>query len=170
MVEKKKADRVSEALLANYERLYRFAYSYVSNEQDAMDIVQEAAYKAIRSCETLKNEEYIVTWLFSIVRNLALNLQKKRKREQPGLIEELLEAQEKNQLQLEPDYDVGLEEALAVLEEKERTIIVLRFFEEKKLSEIAEIMGENVNTVKSKLYRALQKLKIELGDAAYFAG
>lgn len=170
MGEKRKADKISEALLGNYERLYRFAYSYVSNEQDAMDIVQEAAYKAIRSSETLKNEEYIVSWLFSIVRNLALNVQEKRKREQPGLVKEILEAQESGQAFLELEGDPDIKEALNTLEEKERTIIVLRFFEEKKLSEIAEIMNENVSTVKSKLYRALQKLKVELGDMAYFAG
>lgn len=167
---KEKADKVSEALLENYERLYRFAYSYVSNEQDAMDIVQEAAYKAIRSCETLKNEKYTVSWLFTIVRNLALDVQEKRKREQPGLIEDYLENKEEFIVQTQDDCGTELSEALKVLEEKERTIIVLRFFEDKKLNEIAEIMGENINTIKSRLYRALQKLKIELGDMAYFVG
>ena len=108
--------------------------------------------------------------MFSIVRNLALNVQEKRKREQPGLVEEILEAQESGQAFLELEGDPDIKEALNTLEEKERTIIVLRFFEEKKLSEIAEIMNENVSTVKSKLYRALQKLKVELGDMAYFAG
>lgn len=167
---KEKADKVSETLLENYERLYRFAYSYVSNEQDAMDIVQEAAYKAIRSCETLKNEKYAVSWLFTIVRNLALDVQEKRKREQPGLIEDYLENKEEFIVQPQDDCGTELNEALKVLEEKERTIIVLRFFEDKKLNEIAEIMGENINTIKSRLYRALQKLKIELGDMAYFVG
>lgn len=167
---KEKADKVSEALLENYERLYRFAYSYVANEQDAMDIVQEAAYKAIRSCETLKNENYTVSWLFTIVRNLALDVQEKRKREQPGLIEEYLENKEEFIVQTQDDCGTELREALKLLEEKERTIIVLRFFEDKKLSEIAEIMGENTNTIKSRLYRALQKLRIELGDMAYFVG
>lgn len=166
---REKEDKVSQALLENYQRFYRFAYFYVSNEQDAMDVVQEAAYKAIRNCETLKNENYIITWLFTIVRNLALDVQQKRKWEQPGRIEEYLEEKSGEQCRNYGDsWDI--KEALKVLEEKEKTIIILRFFEEKKLSEIAEIMGENVNTVKSKLYRALQKLKVELKDMAYFVG
>lgn len=167
---KEKEEIVISTLLENYERFYRFAYSYVSNEQDAMDVVQEAAYKAVRSCETLKNEKYTMSWLFTIVRNLALDLREKRKREQPGLLEEYLEGREEFIVQTQEDCTADIREALAVLEEKERTIIVLRFFEDKKLSEIAEIMGENVNTIKSRLYRALQKLKIELGDMAYFVG
>lgn len=59
--------------------------------------------------------------------------------------------------------------ALDVLNEKERAVIILRFFEEKKLDEIAAVLGMNGNTVKSILYRSLQKLKMELekGDMSY---
>ena len=60
-------------------------------------------------------------------------------------------------------------QALNVLDEKERAVIVLRFFEDQKLKDIAGILNENTNTVKTILYRGLKKLKIELteGEPGY---
>ena len=60
--------------------------------------------------------------------------------------------------------DLDLREALEHLEEKDRRIIELRFFEDMELGAIAEILDENLSTIKSRLYRALRKLKIELSD------
>lgn len=56
-----------------------------------------------------------------------------------------------------------------MLDEKERAVIVLRFFEDQKLKDIAGILNENTNTVKTILYRGLKKLKIELteGEPGY---
>lgn len=49
---------------------------------------------------------------------------------------------------------------------KDKAVIALRFFEERKLEEIAVILEENVSTVKSRLYRGLKKLRVELGEDA----
>ena len=57
---------------------------------------------------------------------------------------------------------MDLEEAVGKLSEMERTLIILRFYEDKQLSEIAEILEENLSTVKSRLYRTLGKLRAEL--------
>ena len=62
----------------------------------------------------------------------------------------------------EPPDKVDLSAALSLLDEKEHAIIVLRFYENKKISEIAQILGENENTVKSRMYRAFKKMKLEL--------
>lgn len=51
----------------NYERIYRTAYIYVHNEEDALDVVQEATYQALVSIRTLKNPEYFMTWFTRIV-------------------------------------------------------------------------------------------------------
>ena len=59
---------------------------------------------------------------------------------------------------------INRDEALDLLDERERTVIVLRFFQELKLQEIAQVTGENVNTVKTILYRSLKKLKLELSE------
>lgn len=59
---------------------------------------------------------------------------------------------------------MDLEAAVGRLPESERTLIVLRFYEDKQLSEIAEILQENLSTVKSRLYRTLKKLRQELTE------
>jgi RNA polymerase sigma-70 factor, ECF subfamily len=59
--------------------------------------------------------------------------------------------------------DIDLERCLDNLPEKYRTVIVLRYFEDLKIEEIAEIVKENQNTIKTRLYRALSMLRIQMG-------
>ena len=60
--------------------------------------------------------------------------------------------------------DIDLKEALDSLNAEDKAVIQLRFFEDKSLNEIAEILGENLSTVKSRLYRGLRKLKLQLAE------
>ena len=146
-------------LLENYDKYYRLAYSYMKSEQDALDVVQESAYKAIRDCGQVKEQRYIGTWLYRIVVNTALDALRRRGREVA------LEEWQENRSQ--PSY-AGLElwEILDRLDEKERTVVVLRYFHDLKLEDIAGILGENVNTVKARLYRTLKKMRMELEPEA----
>ena len=157
MGKSRKEQAVESTLLANYEKYYRLALSYSRNEADACDIVQEAAYKAILKCESLKNIEYADTWIYRIVINEAYTFLKKRRTE-----ENLDEIEEKN-ISAEDAYEnLDLKQALERLDEKDRTIVVLRFFEDRRLDEIAEILDMNLNTVKSRLYRVMDRLKLAL--------
>ncbi len=144
---------VHECLTANYEKYYRIAYSYTFQEQDAMDIVQEGAYKAILKSDSLKQTEYTDTWICRIMMNEAVRFLKKN-RGRTVNIEDIPEKGEPDRVE-----DVDLKRALERLDEKERRIVVLKYFEEEKLENIAKILDLNVNTVKSRLYRAIGKLK-----------
>ena len=64
-----KEKQVEHVLLSEYNRYYRLAFSYVHNEADACDIVQNGAYKAIRASKNLKNIEYAGTWVYRIMLN-----------------------------------------------------------------------------------------------------
>ncbi|MGN0140587.1 MAG: sigma factor, partial [Roseburia sp.] len=64
-----KEETVERILLENYNRYYRLAYSYVHNDADASDIVQNGAYKAILNCGSLKKTEYAATWIYRIMLN-----------------------------------------------------------------------------------------------------
>ena len=153
---------IHECLVQNYEKYYRMAYSYVFREQDAMDIVQEAAYRAILKSDLLKQSEYADTWICRIVIHEALRFLKKNK--QIVSVEEVPEQGQEDKIE-----DVDLQRALDKLDEKERSIVVLRYFEEEKIETIGQIMNLNVSTVKSKLYRAMDKLKkyMEAGGVNY---
>ena len=67
----------------NYGQFYRLAYGYVRNEEDALDIVQESAYKAIKEAEKLKNPAFAKTWIYRIVINEAYTFLKKRRKMSP---------------------------------------------------------------------------------------
>lgn len=161
----KRERQIEEILLRRYENYYRLAYSYVKNQQDALDIVQESAYRAIKECEKVRNESYMETWVYRIVVNTSLEFLRKNKRE--DLTEEVVET-----FQPVQDYEDQmnslcseweLQDILERLSAKDRSIVVLRYFEDFRLEEIAQITGENLNTVKARLYRALRKMRTELG-------
>lgn len=157
MKEQTKEKQIESYIMEHYEKLYRLAYSYMKNREDAMDVVQESVYKAIRSSEKLKAEEQISSWVYQIVVRTALDMIRKQKHEVVGM-EEYQEEGKDDQYE-----DIDVIKSLNVLSDEERSIIILRYFEEHKLKEIANILEEPENTIKSKLYRALKKLKIELG-------
>lgn len=152
--------QVETEILASYESLYRLAYTYVKNRDDAMDVVQESVCKAISSAAALKSQQAVRTWLYRIVVNTALDTLRKRGRETP--YEQLPDPGREDAYE-----DVDTLRALDVLDPRERTVVVLRFFEDRKLQEIAEISGENLNTVKTILYRSLRKLKVHMTEGEF---
>ena len=152
---KTKEKAVEDLLLQNYDQYYRLAYSYVHNEADAGDIVQNGAYKAIRSSSDLKEVRYAATWLYRIMLNEIFSFCKQKKTEP---------LEEGND---EPHYEdayenFDLKHALELLPPRDRMIVELKYFEDMKLEDIAAIMEENTNTIKSRLYRSLKKLRLAL--------
>ncbi len=153
----RKEQKVEEILLHNYNSYFRLAYSYVRNEADAGDIVQNGAYKAILHSSSLRNAEYASTWVYRIMLNEIFRFLKKEK--QLSYEEQAMEEGREDVYR-----DIDLYRALDGLPGQDKAVIELKYFEDMKLSEIAEVLGENVNTVKSRLYRGLKKLRLELSD------
>lgn len=153
---------VEQIILSNYQQYYRMAYSYVHNAEDAGDIVQNGAYKALRRSDTLNQPEYAGAWVYRIMLNECFRYLK-----QPRFFS--YEAvQEENGIEpgtVEDSYEnLDLRKAIDLLPEKDKAVVILRYFEDKKLEEIAEILDENVNTVKSRLYRSMKKLRMSLSE------
>ncbi|MGE5678919.1 MAG: sigma-70 family RNA polymerase sigma factor [Pseudomonadota bacterium] len=159
MRESSPENRIADYVVMNRESIYRLAYSYVKNTEDALDIVQESIYKAISSKASLKEPEYIRTWFYRIVVNTSLDLLRKQKR----LVVVDDEAMASLDTGMSDDYrDFDLHRALDDLPDNYRSIIVLRYFEDLKIEEVAEILNENISTVKTRLYKSLQKLRMEM--------
>lgn len=152
-----KEKKVEEIILQNYDSYYRLAYSYVHNDADAEDVVQNGAYRAMRSSHKLKQEAYAETWVYRIMLNEIFRLCKEKKKEVVSLDEIQVE-----QGREDVYGNMDLQRALDLLPSKDKAIVELRFFEDRKLEEIAQILDENVSTVKSRLYRSMKKLRIEL--------
>ncbi len=149
--------QVEAQILASYSSLYRLAYVYMKNADDAMDVVQESVYKAMTHWKSVRNGAAIRSWLCRIVINTATD-QLRRRAKEVGIEEMPEEGRE----DIYPDVD--LHKLLSRLDERERAIVVLRFFEDMRLQDIAGITGENLNTVKTTLYRTLKKLKMQIEE------
>lgn len=146
---------------ANKERFYLLAYSYMKNEQDALDIVQDSIQKALQSLHTLKDEQQLKSWFYKIVVRTAIDFLRKNKRIQ-FMNDEQLEFLTPHQNDTYENMD--LNEALESLPSTLREVIVLRYFEDLKIEDVAYILDVNINTVKSRIYKALKLLKIELTE------
>ncbi|KPU44293.1 RNA polymerase sigma factor SigV [Oxobacter pfennigii] len=144
----------------NIDNAYRFAYSYVKNQQYAEDVVSQSVIKALSALDKLKEPEFMKSWFYRIIINTSITyLNKNKKSIYIGLddVEDIDNA-------VDTYENIDLKEAIEKLPEKYRSIIILRYFEDFSLNEIADITGENLNTVKTRLYKALKILKLEMED------
>lgn len=151
---------VKNYLQENQRSFYRLAYSYTRNSDSAMDVVQDAAVKAISKIYTLKNPDFLKTWFYRILVNEALSFLRTKKNVS---LEDQAEF-----LQAPPGKDIpevlDLYRAISNLDPKLRTVIVLRFFEDMKLEEISAVTNTNLSTVKSRLYKGLDLLKCDMKE------
>lgn len=152
---------IEKVILEKYNSYYRMAVSFTHNEADAEDIVQEGAYRAIKNARSLKNPEFAETWIYRIMMN---EIYRSVQKNQPDSLD-AMDYQGEGKSDTYEDTD--LQRILDSLDPKDKAVIQLKYFEEMKLREIAEILGENENTVKSRLYRSLKKLKQDMEAEGY---
>lgn len=146
----------------NQEKLYRIAYAHVKNQDDALDLVHTSIVKALQKQHTLQNQACARTWFYRILVNECMTYFRKKSRlvYLADLGDELLPSSPQSQGQ---DAYLDLYSAIDQLPSQLKTIIILRYFEDLKLSTIAEITSTNLSTTKSRLYKALELLKLDLG-------
>ncbi|NLV16597.1 MAG: sigma-70 family RNA polymerase sigma factor [Syntrophomonadaceae bacterium] len=146
-------------IMQNIDSAYRFAYTYAKNREDAEDIVNESVLKAIKSINYLQKSEHIKPWFYRIIVNTAFTYLKRRSKITYLDYEKSFAETDGT----EDDYsELTLNSMIEKLEPKYKSIIVLRFLEDMSLKEIGQILDINENTVKTRLYRALKLLKIDM--------
>lgn len=164
-------------LIVRYEKkVYNLAYRFTNNQEDAMDLTQEAFLRAYTSLTDFRGGASFGTWIHRITANLCLDEIRRRKR-QPicsldvavttGDGEEVwrqlvdegetpLEAVEKRELQ------TAVQEGISSLDEEFRLAVILRDIQGHSYEEIAEIIGVSIGTVKSRISRGRRALKDKL--------
>lgn len=148
--------RFEKFIEENMDGAYRFALLYAKNPHDAQDILSESVLRALSSLSTLKEPSKLKSWFYKIIVNTAHTYMHKEKREAAYLSEISIAEQTENGC-----FCGELSDLLKVLSPKQRTLIALRFFEDMKLCDIADVLGMNLNTVKTELYRTLEILRKE---------
>lgn len=139
-------------------RLYRTAYLYLGNEANALEAVDEAVYKGLKSLHKLRQPEYFNTWLTRILINECKQELKRLTRTYPAENLPLYKAEEFN-------YDaLPLQEAIDKLPEELRSVVILRYFSQYTLWETAESLGIPQGTVATRQRRALALLKLEFAE------
>lgn len=158
-----------EAFLELFEtykdQLYRTAFFYTRHKEDALDVIQETAYRAFKNIHTLKHAKYVKTWMIRIIINCSIDLLESKKKIIP-IESEFLEsmAYENEDLPL----SITLEQLMDVLHEKEKSVIILKCYHGYIFKEIAEMLGLPLGTVKSYYYRSLKKLKNHAERTDYY--
>lgn len=139
--------------------LYRFALYTLKNEADAQDAVQSAALTAFRKIKDLRNDMSFKSWFFKILYNECRKTAGALSRKNELLYEDMSVID--GEL---PDF-TGSKDLLSLIEllsEKDKAIIILSVFEDYTSKEIAEILGMNAGTVRSRLSRLLTALRKQI--------
>ncbi|MGN1180287.1 MAG: RNA polymerase sigma factor [Suilimivivens sp.] len=151
-------EKIVNYIVENQEKFYRLAYSYTGNQEDALDVVQNAVCKILENYKGIRKESAIRTWCYRILVNESMTFLKNRAKEKPTEDERNVEIPYiEKQFEAEDD----LYEKIEKLPEEMQNVIKLRFYEELSLKEIAKITEVNLNTVKARLYRGLKLLEKE---------
>jgi len=167
-----KGDMVAfEEIVARHrDKIYARAYSMMRNEDEALDLSQEAWVKGWQRLVQFQGDSSFVTWMTRIVINLCLDQLRKHKRQRAESIEALEEESggvERYMPVTNTNPTAGLERtelrrridrALAQLSKEHRTVLVLHEFEELEYKEIAKRMGCSIGTVMSRLFYARRRM------------
>lgn len=166
-------DRNAFALIVDryVDAVYQFAYRYVRDTDEAEDVAQEAFVRAWKNLKTFDMARNFKTWLFAIAKNAALDFLKKKK---PLLFSRIIDDEERLDNFLAPYLGnaelpdevfegklakEGMSRALDALPPAYRTVLSMRYNDSLKFREIADALGEPIDTVKSKHRRGLLLLR-----------
>ena len=159
-----------ELVLRHRDKIYARAFSMMRNEDDAVDLSQEAWVKGWQRLKQFQGESSFVTWMTRIVINLCLDQLRKHKRQRAESIEQLeddLGGVERQMPAVTINPTEGLErmelraridKALGQLSYEHRTVLILHEFEDLEYKEIAKRMQCSIGTVMSRLFYARRKM------------
>ena len=157
-----RVDRESFAVFIkeNQSQFYRLAYGYVHDPDTALDLVQDAIVKALQKVDGLRHPEYLKTWFYRVLVNECISHLRRNKTAALPLLEDVpADVPEEK-----PDPE-AMRTLVLRLPAELQSVVFLRFYEDMKLSDIALATGTNLNTVKTRLYRALRLLKTEISES-----
>jgi RNA polymerase sigma factor (sigma-70 family) len=159
------------ALMRRYqEKIYWVARRIVGSHDDAEDVAQETFVKGYLALGEFRGDSAFYTWLYRIAMNLALNAVRKKQvmtylHESSDLLRRVLPSPER------PDQEVELHEteelllaAVRRLPEKQRTVFLMRFFDELPYEEISRITKTSVGGLKANYFHALHKVQEYMKD------
>jgi RNA polymerase sigma-70 factor (ECF subfamily) len=144
-----------ERVAGQKRKLYSIAYSYLRNEADALEVLQEATCRAWIKRNSLKDVERFTPWLTRILINCCNDELKRRKR---NTVTEAAQS-DVGVMEMKSDRRLDMELALDGVKPKYRQVLVLKYYKDMTLSEIAEVLDKPEGTVKTWLNKGLKQLR-----------
>lgn len=144
-----------------FNRIYRYCRFNLGSDEEAQDVAQETFLKAWRSLSgfSIYDGGSIQAFLFRIARNTIIDLSRKKKEFPLDLALEV-ESDDDFEAEVDKKGDIKMiQEALSKLNEEDKQIVVLKYFEEMSGAEIAKVMNVNEGALRVRLHRILKKLK-----------
>ncbi|MGK7369973.1 MAG: RNA polymerase sigma factor [Candidatus Halalkalibacterium sp. M3_1C_030] len=147
-------------------RIHRFAYRFFPSHDEAMEITQKTFIKAYRKLHTLDDSEKFSSWIYRIANNLCLDEMKRAGRRRSQSLEAIKNHPIARGITGNPDRSIQqqelgsiLQQALNRLPPEQRIVVIMKEYEGLKFREIAEILEEHENTIKSRMYYGLTSLR-----------
>jgi RNA polymerase sigma factor (sigma-70 family) len=142
---------------------YTIALKILENRPEAEEAAQDAFIKAFHYLKGFNQEAKFSTWLYRIVFNTAISYKRKNRQQFQSIENSIVEYSVTADNQLEKDdKKMFVSKAIDKLNEADRLAIQLYYIKEFSLDEVAEMMGQNENTIKVRIHRARQRLADEL--------
>jgi len=159
----------------NESKIFNVIYSFVGDYDDALDLTQETFIHAFRHLHNFRQESSISTWIYTIAMNVCKKSHNKRKKISLVFTDSIDNPKTNSYVMNQALQDQSVEENIEIdevqlfirqeissLPKKYKTVIILKYLQDLSYEEIAEIVGCNIGTVKSRLSRAKEKLKPKL--------
>lgn len=151
---------LQQLLKCEKEKLYRMAYTYVNNEEQALEIFQQTVLQTIESVHQVKEPAYFSTWLTRVCINKALAFLKNNKK--LVFMDEIEQSNMGSSSTADIAEQLDMSNALGLLPEKFKTALMLRYYQDFTIKQIAAIMDCPEGTVKTLIHRGLFLLKKDL--------
>jgi len=155
---RKDDDALLKRIETEKDKMYGIAYAYMRNESDALEAVQETVCRVWMKRRSIREPRYFATWMIRILINVCMDERKKRKRELPSPDANLdrLAASDRTLERL------GMAEQLAKLPPRYRMVVVLKYYRDMTVMEIAELLEKPDGTIRTWLHKALKLLRREM--------
>ncbi|MBH5320850.1 sigma-70 family RNA polymerase sigma factor [Paenibacillus sp. GSMTC-2017] len=151
-----------EALLRRIEqeksKMYGIAFSYMRNESDALEAIQETVCRVWMKRKSLRQERLFTTWMIRILINVCMDERKKRKREKPIPSEQLDLKVTRN----ESIEKLSMAEEIMKLSPNLRMVIVLKYYRDMTITEIADLLEKPDGTIRTWLHKALKQMRKDM--------
>ena len=138
--------------------LYKTALSYLRNEQEAIEAVQEVTFRVYTKISAVREPDYIKTWMLRIMINYCNDILKKRKRF--GANPEVLQTM--------PSMDnylhIEILDALDILDDQGKELVMMKYFHDIKIKDIAILLNKPEGTIKTWLHKAMRQLRAHIEE------